>query len=448
MKHLKREITLFEATVYTLGVIIGAGIYVLIGKAAALSGNGIWLSFLLASFIAACTGLSYAELASTYPYDSAEFRYTKKAFKDNKFSFAIGWLKLASLIIAMGAVALGFGGYLSRILGITPVLGGILLILLLLITNIIGMRQTMFIDIGFVILTIIGLFIVIISGFGHLGSVDLLDFHMGWNGILSGAALIFFAFLGFENIGNIAEESRNPRRTLPRALIYSIIISAILYTLVAAVAVSVVPWQTLAHSFAPLSDIVTITLGHYGGLVMIIIALTATASTVLGLFVASSRLLYGMAEEGSLPKVLLKLTKKTGAPFVAIILTAFIAILFILPGDITTIAALTDWGALFIFMVINLTVIWLRFSDPHAVRGFRIPLNIRNVPVIPIVGIIFCSAMLFQFSKKVFFAGVLFFLIGTVLYSMFWEKKHKPLPHHKRKVHHLIKHYGGHVKAE
>ncbi|MFC1723930.1 APC family permease [Nanoarchaeota archaeon] len=263
------------------------------------------------------------------------------------------------------------------------------------------------------------------------------------NGIMTGAALIFFAFLGFENIGNIGEETKNPRKTLPKALIYSIIISTILYVLVAIVAVSVVPWEQLAASDAPLADVAAATMGSTGGMLLAIIALAATASTVLGLFVAASRLIYGLAEEKTFPKIFLKITKHSGAPWIAILASAIVAIAFILPGDITTVAALTDWGALFIFMIVNFTVIWLRFKEPNATRGFKIPLNIGKVPVLPVFGMIFCGVMLFHFSKKVFVAGVVFFLVGLLLYSMFFERHHKELEHHQRKSKH-IKHYAGH----
>ncbi len=419
-------------------------VYVLIGKASGFAGNGVWLSFLLASIIAACTGLSYAELASAYPFDSAEYLYTKKAFRDNKFAFGIGWLKIASLIIACGAVALGFGGYLSRLTGLHPVAGGILLIILLTMLNITGIRKTMFIDIGFVILTVVGLLFVLVTGVKYIGTVDVWQWDFGVTGVMTGAALIFFAFLGFENIGNIAEESKNPRYTLPRALIYSIIISTALYVLVALVAISVMPWKELAASSAPLADVAFATMGPNGALFLSIVALAATASTVLGLFIASSRMIFGMAEEGSLPKLLTKITRKSQAPIVSILLTAVIAIVFILPGDITTVAALTDWGALFIFLTVNFALIMLRFRDPNAVRGFRVPLNIGKVPVLSVLGMLFCGLMIFHLDKKVFLAGVLFFLTGLILYSIFWEHRHKPLGHHERKVHHHIKHYAGH----
>ncbi|HII71652.1 TPA: amino acid permease [Candidatus Woesearchaeota archaeon] len=443
MTNLKRDINLFEATIFTLGVIIGAGIYVLVGKAAGFSGNGVWLSFLLASLIAACTGLSYAELSSTYPYDSAEYLYTWKAFKDRKFSFGIGWLKLAGLTIGMGAVALGFGGYLNRLLGLHPILGGLLLIAVLMVLNLTGIKSTMMIDIGFVLLTIAGLVVIIFVGAKHIGSVDAFDLEFGWGGVMTGAALIFFAFLGFENIGNIGEETKDPRKTLPRSLIISIVVSTLLYTLVALVAVNVVPWKQLAASSAPLADVMHAMLGSNGALFIIIIALAATASTVLGLFVASSRLLFGMAEEGSMPKALMRISKRSGAPFIAIIASAVIGIIFVIPGDITTVASLTDWAALFVFLIVNLTCIWLRFKDPNAIRGFRIPGSIARVPVIPVIGIIFCGVMMFHFSKKLWLAGIVFFLVGLVLYSMFWEKRHKPLEHHERTVHHM-KHYVAH----
>ncbi len=436
--HLKREITLFEATIYILGVIVGAGIYVLIGKASGLAGNGIWLSFLLASLIAACTGLSYAELSSTYPYDSAEVLYTRKAFKDNKFAFAIGWLKFASLVIGIAAVALGFGGYLGRLIGTPTILGAIALIIGLTLLNLGGIKQTMYLDIILVLLTIGGLLLVIFAGSKYIGSVDLWDFN--FNGVLAGAALIFFAYLGFENIGSISEETKNPRKTLPKALIYSVIISTFLYVIVGIVAVNVVPWQTLMHSAAPLADVMQVLTGSTGAIILSIIALAATASTVLGLFVGGSRLLFGMSEEGSLPKFLTRISKKSSAPITAIFVTAVIAIIFVLPRNLSLVASLSDWGALFVFIIIYLALIFLRFKDPHAIRGFKIPGAIAKVPVIPVVGTIFCGFMMFHLSKKVFVTGIIFTLVGMLLYSVFWEKKHKPLEHHERQEKH-IKHY-------
>ncbi|MFH1064725.1 MAG: APC family permease [Candidatus Woesearchaeota archaeon] len=430
MNHLlklKRDIGLFGTTAYILGVIIGAGIYVIIGKTAGITGNSIWLSFLIAAVIAACTGLSYAELASTFPYDSAEYLYSQRSFRDRRFSFGVAWLKLISLVIGISAVALGFGGYLSSLIGLNHILGALLLLVLLTVFNLVGVKQAIGFDIAMVLIAIAGLLLVIGIGMPHIQAPEFYwEMPHGFSGVLTGAALIFFAFLGFENIGNLSEEVKDPKRTLPIALIASVLISTVLYILVAIVSVSVIPWDQLADSTAPLSDVMTVLIGSKAGMLMAVMALAATASTVLGLMIGSSRMIYGLAEENSMPKIFLKVTKKGRAPYVAVIAVAIIAAIFIIPGEITSIAFLTNFGAMFVFLVVNLCVIVLRYSHDHITRAFQVPGRIGKFPIIPAIGILTCAGLLFSFEKKMFFGGILLFLVGLVLYSMFGERKRAP----------------------
>ena len=155
---------------------------------------------------------------------------------------------------------------------------------------------------------------------------------------------------------------------------------------------------------------------------MAIMALAATGSTVLGLMIGTSRMIFGMAEEHSLPKFFLKVSKR-GVPYVAVILATLVSALFVLPGKLTSIVFLIDFGALFIFLVVNLCVIMLRFSHHHLPRGFRIPLNIGRFPVIPAIGLVTCAALLFSFDTKTFFWGIMLFLSGIALYMIFGRKE-------------------------
>lgn len=423
MSGLKRQFGLFGAVVCVLGIIIGAGIYVIIGKAAGLTGNSLWLSFLIAAVIAACTGLSYAELSSTFPYDSAEYVYSEKAFKDRRFSFGISWLKMASLVIGTSAVSLGFGGYLSRLTGINFVVCALLLLAFVAAMNFVGLKQALFIDFILIGIAVIGLVFVIVAGAGHLGSVNYFDFQFGWDGVVSAAALIFFAYLGFENLGSLGEEVRNPKRNLPLALIISLAISTVLYILVALVVVSVLPWQQLAQSNAPLADVMQELIGTKTAILLSIMALGATGSTVLGLAIGGSRMLYGLAEEKQIPAVFLKVTKK-GVPYVAVLAVTVLCAVFVIPGDIRTVAELTDFSALFIFIVVNACLITLRYTHHHIPRTFRVPVNIGKFPIIPAIGLLSSMYLLFSYSKKVFLAGIVMFLFGMLLYSVFWERKH------------------------
>jgi APA family basic amino acid/polyamine antiporter len=424
LRRMKRDIGLFEATIYSVGCIIGAGIYVLIGKAAGIAGSSLWLSFLLAAVIAVLTGLSYAELASTYPVDSAEYRYSQMAFRDRRFSFGMGWLKAFTMLIAASAVCLGFGGYLSNFIGVNPVLCAMGLLVFMVIINLFGLKNAIWIDTALVLLTVGGLVLIIATGMGSIGNVDHLAFDTGWSGMFTGATLVFFAFLGFEAIGNIGQEVKNPRKTLPRAVLISVLACTVLYVLVALVAVSVVPWHELAGSSAPLADVINALLGSGWAVILGIMALFATASTVLATFVSGFREFYGMAEEKAFPRSFEKLNR-WGVPFIPVIVSGIIAALFILPGDITWVAFMTDFGTLFLFMIVNIALIVIRYKEPDTKRGFTVPLSIGRFPVLPALGAATCFGFMLNFDKKMFLLGILFILLGMVLYMIFWERKHE-----------------------
>ena len=423
MLRLKRSITLFEATMYCLCVIIGAGIYVLIGVAAGEAGNVTWLAFLFAALIAGCTGLSYAELSSKLPYDAAEYTYSKEAFKSKRFAFGIGWFKLITAIIAAAAVSLGFGGYFSGLFGVSPLIGAILIVLMALFFNIYSVKSTLKISAIFVGITIFGLLLIIFTGLGYIGSVDYFDFTFGWGGVFTSAALIFFAFLGFEDVANLSEEAKNPRKVLPKAIIISIIVSTIIYTLVSLVSISVVPWNELAVSASPLTQVAEVTMGSTGSLLMSLIALFATGSTVFVLFFAYSRMIFGMAERGSLPLIFLKISKKRRIPYTALICVGFVTILFILLQDLKFVASLTDFGALFIFMIVNLSLIVLRYKKPHLRGQFKVPLNIGRFPILPAIGAGFSLYMLTMLSLIVAILSLLIFATGVIIFSLFIDKK-------------------------
>jgi len=423
MPKLKRNITLFEATMYCLCVIIGAGIYVLIGVAAGEAGNVTWLAFLFAALIAGCTGLSYAELSSKLPFDAAEYTYTKEAFKSKRFAFGIAWFKLVTAIIAAAAVSIGFGGYLSGLLSISPLIGAILIVLVALFFNIYSVKSTLKISAIFVGITIFGLLLIIITGFGYIGSINYFDFTFGWGGLFTAAALIFFAFLGFEDVANLSEESKNPRKVLPKAIIISIIVSTIIYTLVSLVSISVVPWNELAVSISPLTQVAGVTMGPFGSIMMSLIALFATGSTVFVLFFAYSRMIFGMAEKGSLPLIFLKISEKRRTPYIALICVGLVTALFVLLQDLKFVASLTDFGALSVFMIVNLSLIVLRYRTPHIRGQFKVPLNIGRFPILPAIGAGFSLYMLTTLSLTVAILSLLVFVAGVIIFSLLIEKK-------------------------
>ena len=220
---LKREIGLLEATLYGVGVILGAGIYALIGVGAGIAGNALWISFAIAAIIAGFTALSYAELVGMFPRTAAEYVYTKKAFGKDTLAFVVSWLMVITCIVAASTVSLGFCGYLSALLGFgTPIMFAAGLVVVLSIVNWSGIKSVArFNDVAATLETL-GLVVVALAGVWLLfgGNVNINFFELppgfGLGGVMSAAALVFFAYIGFEEVANLAEETKQPRKSLKR----------------------------------------------------------------------------------------------------------------------------------------------------------------------------------------------------------------------------------------
>jgi APA family basic amino acid/polyamine antiporter len=415
---LQRSISLFEAVAYGIGIILGAGIYVLIGPATGLAGNSVWVSFIIGAIISSFTGLSYAELSTMFPKAAAEYVYVKRAFKNELLAFLTGWLIVFSGIVSMSAVALGFASYFTAIFSTPIIFTALFLIFLLSILNFFGIENSSRVNIIFTIIEIVGLLLVVFLGIGKFGSVNYFE-APNISGIFAAAALMFFAYLGFEDIVNIAEETTKPEKTLPRALVLSIIITTIFYVLVALSVVSLANWQTIQSSDAPLSFVVSTVLGESGFSVMSYIALFATANTVLITSIVGSRMIYGMANDGALPKILSKIHPKTKTPWIAISLMMIFSMIFIFIGDIELVANITSLGVFFTFALVNLSLIWLRYKKPDQKRPFKVPINIGRFPIVSFLGLLSSIIMVTQFDFVVVIFGLLLMATGAIIYKFY-----------------------------
>ena len=211
---LKRQIGFVGAATTGVGIVLGAGIYVLIGDAAGLAGNAAWAAFLIAALLAAGTGLSYAELTSMFPEAGAASAFASEAF-GRRAAFVTGWADIATNAVAAPAVALGFGSYLSALLGVDHTIAAIALLVVCAGVILFGVAQTVALAAIFTVIEVSGLVAVLVVGLPRFGEVDLLQLHGGAAGLLGAAALVFFAYEGFEEIASLSEEVRNPRRTSP-----------------------------------------------------------------------------------------------------------------------------------------------------------------------------------------------------------------------------------------
>lgn len=414
---LKREIGLFGATSYGVGIILGAGIYALIGPAAGMAGNSVWISFIIGALISSFTGLSYAELSTMFPKAAAEYIYTKRAFKSELLAFLTGWLIIFTGAVAASTVALGFAGYFQALFNSPMILTALVLIALLSFLNFYGIKESSKVNILFTVIEIAGLLLIIFLGIGRFGEVNYLE-TPGIPGVFAAAALMFFAYLGFEDIVNIAEETKNPRKILPRALILSILITAIFYVLVALSAVSLAGWKELGTSSAPLAYAASKVLGETAFSAMSYIALFATANTVLIISIVGSRMIYGMAKDSALPSILSKVHFKRKTPWIAVVCVMVLSMVFVLLGDIELVAGITSFGVFVTFALVNLSLMWLRYQEPELKRPFKAPINIGKFPVIAFLGLVSCALMVTQFDLNVVLFGTFIVGLGVIAHRI------------------------------
>jgi len=425
MSELKRHMGLFQLTMYGVGLILGAGIYVLIGEATAFAGNSVWISFLLGTIVAMFAGLSYAELTALFPKAAAEYTFVKHAFKNNFLAFIIGWLTAITSMITAATVSLGFGGYLAQFVNLPITISAILLIVGLSVVNFIGIKESAWANTIFAIITAGGLVLIIFLGMTYETTepIDYFEMPNGTIGIILAFVLIFFAFIGFEDMANVAEEVKKPKKTLPRAIVLTVIITGIIYLLVSLSVVRVVNWEELGQSAAPLAAVAERSLGIGGSITLSAIALFATASTVLITLVAGSRILYGMAKSKSLPLSLCKIHSKTKTPWIAVIGILITSMAFALIGDIVIVANITVFAVVITFATINLSVIVLRYTEPKLERSFRVPVNIGRFPLLPLFGFGVTIYMAIQFEMEVMLVGLAIIAAGALFYVIFNRKQ-------------------------
>ncbi len=422
MAELNRTLGIPMLTFYGTGMILGAGIYSVIGKAAGLTAESLWISFVLASIVALLTAFSYSELAAMFPKAGAEYIYLGKAFKKQKwFAETVGFAMAFSGAATAATVALAFAGYLNQFVDVSSAVVAPVLLTALTGIALIGIRTSGWANIIFTLIEIGGLGLIIYLGLQNekFGEALSATPHMG---TLSGAALIIFSFFGFENIVNLAEESKKPEKHIPKAIFISVGIATVLYILVSFSALALLPTEKLAQSSAALMSVAEASSAK-AARVLGAIALFSTANTALISMIGASRILYGMAGQHSLPEVMAKVASTKKTPWVAS-LVVFITALVLLPlGKVETVASVSALATLFAFIAVNVTLIRLRYIDADRERPFRVPLNIGQLPVLPVLGILLCTAFLFQFESTVYLVGGLFLSLSAALFAWRGHRK-------------------------
>ncbi len=394
---LRRSIGTTQLALYALGSMVGSGIYGLIGKAAGEAGSAVWLSFVVALCAALLTSLSYASLGSRYPRAGGAAYVTGRAFRIPIVSFIIGLALVASGLTSIATQSKIFATILADMAGLeqlspTFIAIGFLLILGGIVFR--GIRESMWVNVVCTLMEVGGLLLVIASGISYWGSVDYFqtpperaDTAFGVI-VLQASVLTFFAFIGFEDAINVAEECKDPERTIPRGLIIATFTAALLYIAVAVTAVSVVPWHELATTSSPLTEVMRRSAPSIPPGIMTFIALFSVANTALVNYVTASRLIYGMAGQGLLPDHFARVHAKQRTPHIAVMALLAVSLLLVIAGGIADLAAATVLLLLVVFIAVNASLIALKRRAGEKPGQFEIPV------ILPLAGMAVCAGLL------------------------------------------------------
>ena len=421
--QLKRAVGPVLLLFFIVGDMVGGGIYALVGEVGAVTGGAIWSGFLLALVLAIFTAFAYAELVSKYPRAGGAATYIHLAFKTPLLTFMVAFAVILSGITSAAALAIAFGGdYLSQFIAIPTILTALVVMVLLGLINYRGISESVKLNATFTVIELSGLLLIVLIGIvalaGGTGEPGrAFEFKDGGTfgvlGIsLAGAALAFYALIGFEDSVNIAEETQDPSRIYPRILFGGLVIVGVIYLLVTITAAMVVPTGQLADSSAPLLEVVRVSNLGIPLKLFSLIALVALINGALINMIMASRLVYGMAEERVMPSVFGRVQAVRQTPWVAIIFTTALAMLLIVVGgDLETLATTTVVLLLLAFIMVNIAVLVLR-RDRVEHEHFHAP------SVFPILGIVVCVGLLTQQELSTFLLAGALLVIGAVLYAI------------------------------
>jgi amino acid transporter len=382
---------------YGLGSMLGAGIYGLIGKAAGQAGNAVWLAFVVALVAALLTALSYASLGSRYPRAAGAAYVTERAYGFALLSFMVGIALVCSGLTSIATQSQVFAANIAALFGLEALpLPLLALGFLLILTGIVfrGIRESIWVNVVCTLIEAGGLLLLIAAGAPYLGSVDYLETPTLPGGdhaalmVMQAAVLAFFAFIGFEDMINVAEETREPERTVPLGLILAMAGAAFLYIGVALTSVSVVPWAELAEAPGPITAVIERAVPSIPPAVFTTITLFAVANTALVNYVTASRLIYGMARQGLLPPALGNVHAARRTPHLAVALLFLVLAPLALLGTITELAAATVLLLLLVFMVVNGALFILKGRAGEKKGRFEIP------RAIPALGAVVCFVLI------------------------------------------------------
>ena len=451
---MSKTLGLSSITAMGIGAIIGAGIFVLTGTAAAqYAGPAIMLSFVLGGVACAFVGLCYSELAAMLPVAGSSYTYTYATLGEI-FAWIIGWDLVLEYAMGAATVAVGWSGYIVSLLKnagivIPPQLTGplgaeiklpdgstghalfnlpaVIIVLALTAMLILGTKESARLNniMVAVKLTVVVAFIALGAAFIKAGNWHPFipdntgEFgHYGYSGILRGASVVFFAFIGFDAVSTAAQEARDPQKDMPRGILGALVICTLLYIAVAAVLTGLVPYHDLNVSDPIAKGVDVIGLTWFSVLIKIG-ALTGLTTVILVLLYGQSRIFYTMAHDGLLPGLFAKIHPRLQTPYLSQMMIGSIVALVAAFVPISILGEMVSIGTLLAFVLVCGAVIYLRKSDADVHRPFRVP----GVPVVPLLGIVFCLVLMAALPLLTWLRLVVWLGIGLAIYY-FYGRKH------------------------
>lgn len=403
---------------FILGDVLGAGVYALTGKLAGEAGGITWAPILVALLMALLTAGSYAELVTKYPRAGGAAVFAQRAFRSPAVAFLVGYCMLCAGIVSVAGLAVAFAGdYLSALMPVVVPVAAPLFLVVVALVNLRGIKESVRSNLVMTMVEVSGLVIVLVivgvalsRGLGDTSRVTQGPAEGGVAGaVLAAALLAFYSFVGFETSANVAEEVRGVSRVYPRALFGAVITAGVVYLLIALASSTMLPPEELAESSGPLMDVVTASGVAVPNWVVAVIALIAIANGALLTSIMSSRLVYGMADQGILPSVFTRVLPNRRTPWVAIMVTTALSMILAVVGELQMLAETVVLFLLVVFVSTNLAVLVLR-RDRVEHRHFRVP------AVVPVLALGTCVVLLFQQSGPVWLLGAILLAVGAVLY--------------------------------
>ena len=437
---LKRALGALDLTALGIGAIIGAGIFVLTGVAAArMAGPAVTLSFVISGFACAMAALCYAEFAAMIPVAGSAYSYSY-ATMGELVGWIIGWDLILEYAVGAAAVAVGWSGYLRVILsgvginlpsalthapGTIPFamvnLPALLIVLIISAVLVIGISESARLNsiIVAIKLSVVGL--VIVVGVFFVRPANWSPFApFGWSGIMKGAAVIFFAYIGFDAVSTAAEEVVDPKRDLPLGILGSLAACTVLYILVAAVLTGMTPFRTI-DIHAPLASAFVNQGLNFVSAIISLGAVAGLTSVLLVLLLGQSRIFFAISRDGLLPPSFSRVHPRFRTPYIPTIVTGIAVGLMAALLPIEEIAELTNIGTLFAFVLVCLGVWILRHADPEMNRPFATPL----VPLVPILGVVCCGYLMASLPRLTWYRFFAWLAIGLIIYFMYgrWHSR-------------------------